>query len=284
MPTADQQKRVFLRVPVKTPAEIYLNNRFYKKIKLADLSTNGLSFLVSPTDTLPDNPEIRFRLARFSRLIKIKLEVKNRVSLPEGLRLGCSFAEISDRDKKRVDKYVCSSVDISFPEQTVNFAAFLCAIDASFRLWLSFLNSYYSATDFGSSSIVSPLSNFSGIALLLYAFLAFLAFIFSSPSVVSKGKIDFILSLFFSGYAFLFLLIKNLLYWKVRLWNLDYLYTNIYLAFQLFLVFYLGFAIIIGVIFLKKVALTLDVIKQEFATLRCRLAQLKFLRKNRIDK
>jgi len=277
MAIGDQQRRVFLRIPVAIPAAIYLDGQFYKKIKLADLSTNGLSVLVRSSDTLLDNFEIRFRLTPVSRLIRIILEVKNRILLPEGVRIGCSFSKISDLDKKRIDKYVCSFVDISFPEQAVNLAAFLCAMDASFRLLLYFLNSYYSATDLGRSLFAPLPSNFSGIALTLYAFYAFLAFIFSSPSIVSKGKLNFISSLFLLGYAFLFLLIKNFICWKARLWNFNYPYTNMFLAFQLFLVFYLGFAIVIGAFFLKKITLTFDIIKQEFTTLKLRFVQLKFL-------
>lgn len=178
MANGGQQKRVLLRVPVPTPAAIYLSGEFYKKSKLADLSTNGLSVLTGPSDTLPDKFEIRFRLRRFSRTIRILLEVKNRMSVSEGVRLGCVFSEISDSDRKRVNKYIYNFVDISFPEQAVNFAAFLCVIDASFKLLLYFINSYYSATDLGRSPFAPALSNFSGIVLAFYAFLAFLAFIF----------------------------------------------------------------------------------------------------------
>ncbi len=279
MAHGDQQKRVLLRVPVATPAAIYLNGEFYKKFKLADLSTNGLSVLTGSSDVLPDKFEIRFRLRRFSRTIRMLLEVKNRMSVPEGVRLGCVFSEISDSDKESVNKYICNFVDISFPEQTVNFATFLCVIDASFRLLLYSINSYYSATDLGRSSFAPPLSNFTGIALVFYAFLAFLAFIFSSPFIVSKGRLNFISSLFLLGYAFLLLLIKNLNCWKARLWDLHDPYTTIFLAFQSLLVLYSGFAIVIGGLFLKKIALTLNIIKQQFAALKSRLAQLRTLRK-----
>jgi len=279
MANGDQQKRVVLRVPVATTAAIYLKGEFYKRFKLADLSTDGLSVLTGSSDVLPDKFEIRFRLRRFSRTIRIVLEVKNRISVSEGVRLGCVFSEISDSDKKRVNKYIYNFVDISFPEQAVNFAAFLCVIDASFRLLLYSINSYYSATDLGRSSFVPALSNFTGITLVFYAFLACLAFIFSSPSIISKGRLNFIFSLFLLGYAFLFLIIKNFICWKEGLWNLNYLYTNMFLVSQLFLVFYLGFAIVIGTFFLKKIALTLDIIKQELAALKLRLVQLKFLRK-----
>jgi len=279
MANGDQQKRVVLRVPVATTAAIYLKGEFYKRFKLADLSTDGLSVLTGSSDVLPDKFEIRFRLRRFSRTIRIVLEVKNRISVSEGVRLGCVFSEISDSDKKRVNKYIYNFVDISFPEQAVNFAAFLCVIDASFRLLLYSINSYYSATDLGRSSFVPALSNFTGITLVFYAFLACLAFIFSSPSIISKGRLNFIFSLFLLGYAFLFLIIKNFICWKEGLWNLNYLYTNMFLVSQLFLVFYLGFAIVIGTFFLKKITLTLDIIKQELAALKLRLVQLKFLRK-----
>ncbi|KPK97907.1 MAG: hypothetical protein AMJ95_06890 [Omnitrophica WOR_2 bacterium SM23_72] len=284
MTNGGQQKRVFLRIPVATPASIYLNNKFYKKFKLADLSTNGLSVLTSPSEVLPDKFEIHFRLRRFSRTIRVILEVKNRISVSEGVRLGCVFSEISDSDKKRVNKYVYNFVDISFPEQAVNFAAFLCVIDASFRVLLYSINFYYSATDLGRSVFTPPLSNFTGIALIFYAFLAFLAFIFSSPFIVSKGRSNFIFSLSLLGYALFFLLLKNFICWKAQLWILNYFYTNMFLTFQLFLVFYLGFAIVIGVLFLNKITLTLDIIKQQFATLKFHLAQLKFLRKGRLGK
>jgi hypothetical protein len=281
MAIVDQQKRIFLRIPVAIAAAIYLNGQFHKKLRLADLSTNGLSFLVRPSEILPDNFEIRFKLTPLSKLIRIILEVKNRVNLPEGMRVGCVFSEISDLDKKRIGTYVCHFVETSFPEQAVNFAAFFCAIDASFRLLLYSINSYYSATDFGRSLFAPALSKFSVIALAFYAFFAFLAFIFSSPTLLRKVKSSFILSLFLLGYAFLFLLVKNFSCYKAGLWNFNYFYISMFLAFQLFFVFYLAFALVIGALFLKKITLTLDIIRRQFATLKFSFVQLKFLRRKR---
>jgi hypothetical protein len=281
MVTAGQQNRVFLRIPVKIPAAVYLNGQFYKATKLVDLSTNGLACLVSPSDPLPDNFEIRFRLTLFSRVIKIMLEVKNRVILSGSMRLGCIFLSISDLDKKRIDKYVCNSSGIFLPEQVVNFAAFFCAVDACLRSLLYNASSYYSATDFGRSVRDPVFSDPSGAMLIFYVFSAFSAFILSSPSIVRKAGLSFISSVLLLGYAFMFLFMKNFSCWKQGLWSLNDPDMNVLLSAQLCLLSYLGFSIIIGLVSLKKIALTLSVIKQEFLVLKLGFTQLSFLRKGR---
>jgi len=248
MATTGQQNRVFLRIPVKIAAAIYLNGQFYKTTKLVDLSTNGLACLVSPSDPLPDNFEIRFRLTPFSRAMKIMLEVKNRVILSGSVRIGCIFARISDLDKKRIDKYVRNFSGIFFPEQAVNFAAFFCAVDSSVRLLLYNASSYYSATDFGRSGREPVFSDPSGIMLGFYVFSAFSAFILSSPSIVRKAGLSFISSILLLGCAFIFLLMKNFSCWKEGLWSLNDPEMNMLLSVQLFFLFYLGFAIIIVLI------------------------------------
>ncbi len=281
MPTDGQQNRVFLRIPVKILADVYLDGRFYKKVRLVDLSTHGLAFFTDASGLLPNDLEIRFRLSLFSGTIRIAAGVKNRVALPKGVRVGCIFLQISDPDKKRIDQYVCNFSGISFPENAVHVAAFLCALDASIRSLLYYLASYYGATEFGRRLLEPVLSGHSGVMLALYVASAFFAFILSSPAVLRKGKLSFISSLLLLAYAFFFLCVKNFTAWRNGLWGFNDWDMNTVLTAQLLFAIYLGFALMTGLIFLKKVTLVLDIIKQEFSVLRLGFVQLNFLRKRR---
>jgi len=252
---SEQQKRVFLRIPARIRAAIYLYGKFYKKVKLADLSTKGLSFFVAESQLIPDNLEISFRLKRFSRLIRVRLLVMERAGVTEGARIGCAFTQISDKDKLRIEKYICDFVNISFAVQAVNLAAFFCVIEAAFRLLLYFVNFYYSATEFGTSFSFPAPSNSYVITLLVYLFFAFLAFIFSSPAIVGKRKINFGISLFFLGIIFIFILAKNSISWKSGL--------RYFFWIRLGLILYVGLALVTGILFLKKINLTFAIIKQQ---------------------
>jgi hypothetical protein len=281
MPTDGQQNRVFLRIPVRISADAYQDGQFFKKSRLMDLSTNGLSFLVGPSDLLPDHFEIRFKLTPFSRVIKIMLQVKNRVPVPGGVRAGCLFADISDVDRASIDRYVCHFSGISLQEQVINLAAFLCVVDAAARLLLYYLNDYYSATDFGRMVVEPGAAGLSAAALVMYAFSSCLAFVFSCPSMTRKGSSYFVSSVLLLGNSFVFLMVKNFSLWQDGFWGMGDPGLTRILVVQLLLVGYLAMAIVVGVLSLKKVALVLGVVKQEFSVLKLGFEHLNFLRKGR---
>jgi hypothetical protein len=79
--------------------------------------------------------------------------------------------------------------------------------------------------------------------------------------------------------VFLFLATKNFAYGQEGLWGFNDPDMNMILAAQLFLVLYLGFAIVLGLFFLKKIVLILNIIKEEFSVLKNGFVQLSFLRR-----
>jgi hypothetical protein len=280
MITPNQPNRALLRVPAAISAAIYIKEQCSKKLKLSDLSSSGLSFEIDSSDVLPEKFEIRFKLTPFARTITLTVEVKSRTQVAQGVRVGCVFARIQESDKKRVAAFIRNYVNISFPEQAVNLAGFLCALDATLRILLNSVYSYYTATELGRSAFAAAHLGLSGAALVLYALFSALSFVLSSPSAISKARGNFVTSLYLLGYAFIFLGIKNFIGMREGFWNFYSFYATLFLAAQLLLWLYVGGAIAIGVFFLKKVVLTLDIIQKEFATLKSHLVRLK---KTKVD-
>lgn len=253
-------QRVFLRVQTRLPAKIFLEGRLHKKVYLTELSTTGLSFNIKESEYLPDIFELHFRLRPFLKVIKIQMEVKNRRGIPGGLRIGCRFLKLSDKDKNLINNYVCRYVDLSLPLRVMSIAAFLLSIDALWRISAYLVNFYYNGTEFGKSFQTSSGQDFYGIVLVLYAIVSFAAFIFADSIFDRRGKMRFLLRLLCLVAAFIFIVAKNIMYCKLRIWHSDYLFINAFLWTQIFLVFYTGFSIAIVISSLKKINSVLDIV------------------------
>lgn len=255
-----QTKRVFLRVQTKLPAKIFLEGRLHKNIYLTELSTTGLSFNIKESDYLPDIFGICFQLRPFSKVIRIKMEAKNRVGVSGGLRIGCRFLELSDKDKDLINDYICRYVDLSLPLRVMSIAGFLLSIDGLWRIFAYGVNLYYTGTEFGKSFQTSSGQDFYGIMLLFYAIVSFAVFIFSDSIFDHRGKKRFLLRLLCLVSAFIFIGAKNIIYWKLRIWHSDYFFINGFFWVQVFLVFYTGFSIGLVIFSLKKIKSVLNVI------------------------
>jgi len=256
-----ESKRLFLRIPIKSQAQLSIDDIPYAEIRLSDVSTNGLSFFIKGQKEIPGIMDIHLRLSPSGRLIKIKVEVRNTTEFPEGERVGCRFLEIREEDRKLVNSYILGFIGIGFVRRAVNFAAFLCVIDASWRLLAYTVNRYYLNTGFGMSLTQPEVSKFYALIICSYAVFSFISFMFSAE-LNHKEKIPhFLLSIFFLIPGSILLIIKNISYWKFALWEAHYLLINVFLVVQLVLACYVIFSIFIGIFSLKKVNLIMALMR-----------------------
>jgi hypothetical protein len=260
-------KRIFLRVPLRSWASILVSGKFFKKVKLADLNSKGLSFIFGRSEAIPEDFEIVFSLGRFSKPIRAALKVKNRFPARNGTRIGCAFSKILDEDLRRVEGYILRSLNISLPVEAVNLAAFLCVMDAGWRILAYFLLLYYGDTPFGREAVLEAPSIFYALTLAAYLVFALWAFMLSCASVVIKNKVYFFLSLFFLGCIFIFALAETFFYLNAGLWYSPYRLVKVFWRLWIGFVGYLGFAIALGVLFLKKIHLTMGILTQQFKAL-----------------
>jgi hypothetical protein len=267
-PLSDKQdggktKRVFLRIPIKLPARIILTGRPDKEVYIDELSTTGLSFYLEKSEEVPDFFDLDFRLTQFSKVIKIKLEVKSRSSIPGGLRVGCRFAEVLDEDKKLIINYICKFADPSFPLRVVSIAAFFCSLDSSWRVAAYLL--YYEGIKFENEFRIALTDHFYFIVLLLYLVCSFVAFIFSGQVTHKKGKALFLTSILCLIPALIFITAKNITYWKFWILHSEKIFVNVFFWIYVLFGFYTALSIIVGIASFKKINLVLDILGQHTA-------------------
>jgi len=256
----DKPKRVFFRIPAKLLAQILVDGYFYKEVQLDEISTTGLSFYLRESEDIPENFEVSFRLSPFSRPVKIKVEVKNRTNLIQGLRIGCIFLNILDADKNLITSYIVRFTNLSLPIKTMNIASFLCLIDSLWRI-AAFLV-YYRGAKFEKVFQIPFAEHLYFAILLFYALCAAVGFFFSERITNFKEKRYCFVSIFCFIAAFIFILIKNIVYFRIRLGYLGYPSINIF--FLVYGLFSLYIALSIGIIirWLKNIDLVLDMLAQ----------------------
>ena len=258
----ENPRRVFLRIPTKISAKLSINDNLTKEANLVDISTNGLSFFINQSEPLPNIFEISFQLTSVSKAIKLKLEVKNRTVLPDGILFECGFLEVSEQDKRCICNYICKTAEVSSPIGVINTAALLCIIDVSWRIFFYTINAYYNATELGRNFVSAlPPRLYPGI-LIFYAYCAVASFMFSSSNIKKKEKVHFLLSILFLIPIFIFLLTKNIFYWKLGFWSNRYIFLKLFCWFQIALLFYTGFSILWGKSVYKKIDSIKNVINQ----------------------
>ena len=256
-------KRVFLRIPIRLPAKIIMSGYPDKEVCLEELSTTGLSFYLKESESIPDSFEITFQLKHFSKIIKVKLEVKSRINVPGGWRVGCRLAEISDEDKRSITNYICKFADLSVPIRIVSSAAFFCALDSLWRIAAYFL--YYEGVKFEEAFKISLTDHLYFVVLLVYALCSFTAFIFSGRLLETKAKMYFLISLSCLIPPFLFIMFKDIAYWKFWMWSSENISIGIFFWSYVLLTFYTGLSIVVGARALKKTDLVLGILDQHVA-------------------
>jgi len=264
-PTEGKAKRVFLRIPVKFPAKILIPDSPDKEVCVDELSTTGLSFYLKESENIPDYFELAFRLGPFSKIIKIKLEVKSRNSISGTLRIGCRFVEVLDEDKKQITNYICKFADLSLPVRVVGVASFFCSLDSLWRIAAYLL--YYNGVKFEKGFRIPLADYFYFLILLLYAITTFAAFIFSGRVTNKKEKALFLTSLFCLILAFIFIMIKNIVYWKFWIGHSEYLFVSALFWTYLLFSCYTLLSILIGMLSLKKMNSILDILDQHITSL-----------------
>jgi hypothetical protein len=243
-----QKDRIFLRIPVNIQARIFIDDH-PKDVYTNDLSTSGLSFDIDNADNLVDCFEMHLRLPRSFKVLKITLKAVKRIDLPGKVRIGCRFLDISREDKECIDRFVTGFVEFALQSRILNVAAFFLFIDAVIRIFLFILNIYYEGTPFGKTDPVGGKLYYYGVVLFLYAVICLAANIFSND-VRRKG---FMLRVSCISAAFIFIAAKNISYLGAGLWHSGYPFITAFLAAELAIVIYTGFAVWVCVNSIKKV-------------------------------
>jgi hypothetical protein len=253
-----EPRRIFLRVPIKLPAKIFLKGSFYKKVYVNNLSTTGFSFDTPEADFPSGLFEVHLRLGHyFSRLIKTQAESKNRTALQEGVRIGCRFLNLSEQEQNAITALLRRQTDIGAPRQFIGIASLLLTFDASWRILAFLVNYYYNATPLGRG-LSTPLVPDSYITILIaYFFFSLSAFILIERIIKLKEKTRFLLGTFCLIPGFIFLVTKNIAYWKLAITRSDYLIRLFSLA-QLLIILYTVSSMLIGIFSFKKIRLILD--------------------------
>jgi len=253
-----QPKRVFLRVPAKSLAKILVQDRLYKEVYLDDISSGGLSFYVAPSESLPDAFQMQFQLKTSPQIIKTKVEVKSRNTTSGGIRVGCSFSEISEEDQGLITEYICKFTNFSVPLRMMSAASILCFIDSLWRLPAYFL--YYEGLRYGKVlKIPNSLYLYFGV-LLLYVGCTAAGFLFSERLSGKREKKYFLISLRCLIAAFVFIIIKTIGYLLFWLVNPAHILVHIFFWIYCFFTVYVALAIWIGITSWWKIDLALDIL------------------------
>jgi len=250
-------RRVFLRIPVKIPARIFLERHYYKKVQLDEISTTGFSFCLRDPKDIPDELDVDFRLGFFNA-IKAKAVVKNRIPLPRGMRVGCKFLEIPDADAALITAYINRFTRFSLPLELMGVASLVCLVDSLLRVTAFLL--YYEGARFEKIFTMSLAEKAYGGTLLLYAFCAAVAFLFGGRISDPKEKRRFLMSLACFIVPLAFVVFKNIAY--VRIWP-EYAgkpFMALFFAGYAFLAVYAAFTAGIALRSLDKIDIVLDIL------------------------
>lgn len=259
MPNGSPSQRAYVRIPVSLPAEIALEDQTRLKGQVTDLSTAGLALQIATDVWLPDVFAVTFKLPRYSQPVTVFVEVKNRLQLADGTRLGCVFASCEDGVKDQIDGFVSRYLNISFPLEMINIAALICAMDACTRGLFFCVNWYFSRTPFGlSAPEFSP-------ALGYYLLFSVTAFVLSlRPAVMKFGSASLIGALMSLAYAAAFLAWKESESWRAGFGEMGDRVISGLVNLQLLEIALTVAALCVGLVFYRKIIFVGDVIRNEF--------------------
>lgn len=254
-------QRIFLRVPMKLSADVILDGKLCKKVLISDLSSTGLSLLTAEDKTLPSIFDLRFRLRIFSRPVTVGVEVKNRSTAGDDVRIGCIFLRASKKARDLIDDYLDRLLNFTFADNFIFTAAFLCLIDISWKLAARLVNGYYSGTEFGRNAGMHILPAFPEAAFICYAIISFIAIFIVTQRTPIKGEPRFIAGIMLLTAAFVYLSWKNISCIQYKLWDAGYLIVKAAFWWEVFLNFYVAASIIICLGFLRKISSTFKILR-----------------------
>lgn len=248
------KERIFFRIPSNIRAKILIDGKEYAKVLIDDVSSAGLGFNLKEHKGLPDHFYLSFRLPDSLKTIIIAAQVKNRINKRGIVRIGCEFTMLSDENKQMINNYIVQLSDFSLPNFMLGIAALLFSLDALLRLFFYSVIVNYSNAPFLKTFAQLQMSPYYILALSLYAFVCFLALAFSDD----MRKKGFLINFSCVSFAFLFVLVKHILYWKVQLAQLKYFSINPFAWIHTGLLMYAGLAILVGVGSFKRVMTVSD--------------------------
>ncbi len=256
-------RRVFLRVPLQSTAEVFIEQEPSKTVDLIDISSGGISFYMPASQTLPDYFGIEFHLEPSGKPIKAKLAVKNRVPIQDKLRVGCSFFEINDADKNHITKYICKFTNLLKPLKVLALATSLCYIDALWRIIAYFV--YCRGVEFERLSKVPFFYRLYFFILLLYAACAAAGFILSGRPVEKFGKSRFLINVGCLIGVFAFVITKTAAYLIFSIRNPAPLFLDIFIWGYVIFAAYIGYAVILAVAWVRKIDVTSQILERHYA-------------------
>jgi hypothetical protein len=215
--TADKTKRVYLRISANRPGRIFVENKFFKKVFINDLSASGVGFFIAGQDLPANSFELRFRLGPLSPVIRAQVTVRNRSEIHGGFRLGCSIDKIFPREQKAIVHYLCRYTDYWPPCQAVNMAAFFCILDVMLRIGLWVFIRFYEVTRLGRSLVSALLVGPEAFFYVFYALFSLAAFFLSDVAFVKRGVKFLALAIICLIPSLMFVAAKCFEYWKLGL-------------------------------------------------------------------
>jgi hypothetical protein len=256
-------RRIFLRVPIKSTARVFVEQELSRQVNLNDISSGGLSFFTSAAQPLPDYFNIEFHLEPAGKPVKATLAVKSRIPEGEKLRIGCNFFQISEADKNHITQYICRYTNLTKPLKALALATLLCYVDALWRILAYFL--YCRGVEFERLSTVSFSYRLYFFILLLYGACAACGFILSGRPAERFGKSRFLISAGCLLGALVFVVAKTAVYLSFSIGNpLPWFFDGFIWIYLIFAV-YVGYAEISVLFWARKIDATSQILQRHSA-------------------
>ena len=261
------KKRVILRIPARIPAKIFSKTKFYKDTYISDLSSGGISFYIEEEDFSLEEPELEFRLGFFSKPVKVKIEVKNKIKTSQGLRIGCAFLHLGEKEKRLINNYICNFVNFYGIFKLLGTASFLCIIDGLWRIFAYFTELAYGVIKYNISIYEFILKNSYIFLLLLYILSSVIAFLCTTAPKNLKERRKLLLGIGSLSISFFFLLFRNIAYWRMDLSLFSLSFLSFFLGIEFLLLLFVIFSISIGIFSIKRINLILSAIDTHYSFL-----------------
>ena len=251
--------RTCLRIPVKIAARIMDNASLYDNGVIIDISSSGIAIIPDKKDFNLNRFVAEFRLPLSFTTVKAGVETRHREDAQGKEKIGCAFIHLEPRDRNAVEKYISGCIGITLYRMIFNTAVFLLCIDAGLRLFGYFINFYYGQTLLAKDMAGIHLS--AGYGLLLLAYAAATHYAFAASDKLTKKNL--VLGLSCGIFAFIFIFSKTLLYYKMRVWQYDYIIFKAFFLFEYYIMVYMAFALFVNIASFKRSMFLMDLIKDD---------------------